>query len=208
MYLNRHRPPCGGTQRFHWGIVPLLVSCLLLPPAAQADEPLYRVTSLGELSGDPSGGYSEAYALNDLGQVVGKTLTFYEHEGDNYPVHAFLWLPVEVEAWELAQGMHDLGVLPNQEPWLPEHFGEARGINESGQIAGNSGKEAFVWFPESFHGFPVKTLCELPEFDNLDPWEAWDLDDGDPLCVVGWGFDDSEWPGHNYGFRWYSDQPN
>jgi hypothetical protein len=173
---------------------------------AQADPPLYRVTSLGELSGLIDG-YSEAYGLNDLGQVVGETRTSYEHEGHPYgPVHAFLWLPVA--AYGLEQGMHDLGVLPNQEAWDPQFLGEGRGINESGQIAGKSGENGFVWFPESFHGFPVKTLCELPEFDDLDPWEAWDLDDGDPLCVVGWGLDDTYPYGRSFGFRWYSDQPN
>jgi hypothetical protein len=202
----QYQPPRGGTRRLVRAVVPLLGACLIFPGGgAQADPPLYRVTSLGELSGDPNGGYSEAYALNDLGQVVGQTQV--DLGDETYVLRAFLWLPTP--AYGLAQGMHDLGVIPpDQDPWITDSL--ARDINEAGQLTGESGGWGFVWFPESFHSFPVKTPWPLPEFDDLTPNHAWALDDGvppngDPVRVVGWGQDQGS--PLNFGFFWESNKP-
>ena len=175
----------------------------MLPAIAQADPPLYRVTSLGKLSGDPNGGSSEAYALNDLGQVVGESLL--QIQG-SHPVHAFLWLPVEVAVWGLGQGMHDLGLIEGDPPAANS---EARDINESGQIVGTSNGRAFVWFPEYFgEPFPVKQPWPLPRFGTGEETQGWALDDGNPLRVVGWGVDgpcpDDARFNRELGFLWRS----
>jgi len=208
METNAHRPRQGGTFRPHRLCLPLLAACLLLPVIAQADPPLYRVTSLGELSGDPETGSSEAYALNDLGQVVGETLI--EVQG-SHPVHAFLWLPVD--AYGLGQGMHDLGLLPGG--GLLTGLSEARDINETGQVVGTSdatgGARAFLWFPEHFHDFPFQQLWPLPRFEENEETEGWALADGDPLHVVGWGLQPVRSPdprlARDLGFLWTNSNP-
>jgi len=201
METNAHRPRQCGTFRPHRLCLPLLAACLLLPAVAQADPPLYRVTSLGELSGDPNGGSSEAYALNDLGQVVGESLV--QIQG-SHPVHAFLWLPFD--AYELQQGMHDLGLIQG-DPVASNS--EARDINESGQIVGTSNGRAFVWFPEYFgEPFLVKEPWPLPRFGTGEETQGWALDDGNPLRVVGWGVDgpcpDDARFNRELGFLWRS----
>jgi hypothetical protein len=143
--------------------------------------------------------------LNNLGQVVGQTQV--DLGDETYVLRAFLWLPTP--AYGLAQGMHDLGVIPpDQDPWITDSL--ARDINEAGQLTGESGGWGFVWFPESFHSFPVKTPWPLPEFDDLTPNHAWALDDGvppngDPVRVVGWGQDQGS--PLNFGFFWESNKP-
>jgi len=179
----------------------------LLPAIAQADPPLYRVTSLGELSGDPGVGQSEAYGLNDLGQVVGWS---HAYEQGQIVSRAFLWLPVD--AYELQQGMHNLGIISGD----PLTGGsEARDINESGQVVGTSsaadGVFAFVWLPEAFDDFPEKQPWKVPSFDSTLRAEGWALDDGQPphFHVVGWGGEEYPDPtgARNIGFVWDSNNP-
>jgi probable HAF family extracellular repeat protein len=77
----------------------------------------YTVTDLGFIH--------EAYALNDVGQVVGFGVPFDGSQGRGY-----LW----------DQGtLTDLGELPGASGSVP------RGINISGQIVGGSGGSAFLW---------------------------------------------------------------
>lgn len=84
---------------------------------------------LGTLGGD---GYSNANAINNLGQVVGNA---YAPDGR---LHAFLWSPRE--------GMRDLGLLGSR----PDSASAASGINEAGEVTGaatlnNGNYHAFLW---------------------------------------------------------------
>jgi probable HAF family extracellular repeat protein len=88
--------------------------------------------------GDLGGGAAAAYAINDLGQVVGDSLT---EAGES---HAFLWTA--------AQGMQDLGLLILSEDPV-ERFSWAFSINNAGQVVGESGEyrglsqpsRPFIW---------------------------------------------------------------
>jgi hypothetical protein len=157
------------------------------------------VTSLGELSGVwPD--WSEAYGLNDLGQVVGITLVAVPPEDTSQ--HGFIWLPTPMEDWELDQGMHDVGVLGEN----PLSHSVARDINDAGQLTGTSTGRAFVWFPEEVGEFPVQESWPLPELVPGNGGHGWALTDADgvPLRVVGWGVKD----GCERGFLWSSNTPD
>jgi probable HAF family extracellular repeat protein len=89
-----------------------------------------RIIDLGALSHDPSFDFSEAFDINDGGQVVGLTTVRGGHG-----IHAFLW----------EKGvMTDLGTLGGD-------WSEAHAINNAGQIVGYSGTSelygihAFFW---------------------------------------------------------------
>ncbi len=75
--------------------------------------------------GDLGGGYSVAYAVNDAGQVVGKSWLSRGVEGYGILLSAFLWTSDE--------GMRDLGGL-----WAGPSLTAAYGINEAGQVVGGS----------------------------------------------------------------------
>lgn len=104
------------------------------PPRAMLYTPGVGVQDLGTLGGTRS----EAYALNERGQVVGYSTTATGAR------HAFLWTP--------GAGMRDLGVLA-------EGLGSvARGINDRGDVVGqstlpippiprNPETHAFLWTP-------------------------------------------------------------
>jgi len=95
-----------------------LVSLSFLPAAAQS----YTVTDLGTLGGKGS----SAYAINDVGQVVG-VASLSSGKG-----HAYLW--------SSGSGMVDLGLLHSGDT-----FSTAYGVNNSGQVVGDSGTAAFLW---------------------------------------------------------------
>ena len=100
-------------------IVPFvsLMALTLLAASAGAQTPLYQITDLGSL-----GGFSQAYALNNLGQVVGDSITA---DGRQHP---FLY----------SNGaMQDLGSLSTV-PMPGRESGIANGINDSGQIIGGT----------------------------------------------------------------------
>jgi len=98
------------------GILIALVSLSFLPAAAQS----YTVTDLGTLGGP----YSGALALNDVGQVVGFA------DLSNGQSRGFIWSSVS--------GMQDIGGFNG--------FGSfPRGINNSGQVVGDSDGNAFLW---------------------------------------------------------------
>ena len=91
----------------------------LLTGAAGAQAPTYQITDLGSLSN----GFSRAYALNNLGQVVGSSVTA---DGRQHP---FLY----------SNGvMQDLGSLSTVPLRPSQESGLARGINDSGQIIGQT----------------------------------------------------------------------
>jgi probable HAF family extracellular repeat protein len=95
------------------------ICSLWLMSAIFASAQSYTVTDLGTLGGD----YSVATSINNHGQVVGvSTLS------DNQTFHAFVW----------QQGtMTDLDAMGGSS--YPE------GINDNGQIVGNSTGGAFLW---------------------------------------------------------------
>jgi probable HAF family extracellular repeat protein len=75
------------------------------------------VTAIGALSGT----YNEVHALNNAGQVVGRSRTA---EDPYSPIHAFITGPN-------GMGMRDLGTLGGR-------FSEAYDINDAGQVVGYS----------------------------------------------------------------------
>ncbi len=115
-------------------IVALL--CMLLSPAALTARPAVSAaagpapgatqpTDLGTLGG----GYSEAFAVNASGQVVGTSATASDER------HAFLWTA--------ERGMRDLGTLGGSSS-------TARDINQRGEVVGwseaSDGQDhAFIW---------------------------------------------------------------
>lgn len=82
---------------------------LLSTAAAAATTPAYSIVELGSLGG----GYSQAYAINNLGQIVGESTTA------SGAFHAFLYS---------GGTMQDLGT--------PATSSRATGLNDSGQIVG------------------------------------------------------------------------
>jgi len=101
----------------------------ILPPT----DPEYRsraflwspgqgMVDLGALSG----GYAVAYAINEAGQVVGKSwLSTFSFPPYGQNLRAVLWTP--------GQGIRDLGGL-----WLGPYNSAAYGINDAGQVVGES----------------------------------------------------------------------
>ena len=93
---------------------------------AQAFNLQYRVTDLGTFGGT----FSQATALNDKGQVVGRAFT-----GFNLQQHAFIW--------ESIQGLLDLGTFGGNDSF-------ASALNDNGQVAGkaftaSNQNHAFFW---------------------------------------------------------------
>jgi len=108
------------------------------PVSAQA-APLHSVIDLGTLGGSSS----RALAVNNAGVVVGAART---SEGSE---HAFVWNPV-------TRRMRDLGTLGVVAGRDYSFRSEATGINDHGQIVGNSCSEewpascmAFLWEPRT-----------------------------------------------------------
>jgi probable HAF family extracellular repeat protein len=106
---------------FHVAAVGLLLA-FAIPPAASAAM-TYALTDLGTLGGAGS----HAWAINNLGQVVG------EAQDSAGAWHAFLW--------DARGGMQDLGTMS---------YGSsvARAINDDGVVVGSatgSASQAFVW---------------------------------------------------------------
>ena len=124
-------------------------------------------TCLGRL-----GSYiSEAYAINNAGQVVGLS-----HIGDSFsPWHAFIW----------ENGvMTDLGTLG------VNYKSEARGINNLGQVVGKSGKHAFLW--ENGVMIDLHTVCL-----GISDWDTTTASAiNDNGVIVGYG--SFKWKGHAF----------
>ncbi len=105
---------------------------------------------IGTLRGPSADYFSEARAVNDLGEVVGAS-----DAAKNK--HAFLWCE--------DTGMHDLGALPNG-----DGYSMAFSVNDRGQVVGESnttrGLTAFVWT----RAVGMRDLNEL--IDPDDPLKA------------------------------------
>ena len=115
------------------------------PPIFPPTDPEYRsraflwspgqgMVDLGALSG----GYAVAYAINEAGQVVGKSwLSTVSPPPYGQDLRAVLWTP--------GQPIRDLGGL-----WSGPHLSAAYGINDAGQVVGESDLEI------AYHeGYPV-----------------------------------------------------
>ena len=83
------------------------------------------MTDLGTLH--PEGGYSFAFGINKLGQVIGASATDFVDDFGNTGPHAFLWQNGGMEDmhWNLAS-------------YMVTHCSWPVGINDSGQIVGFS----------------------------------------------------------------------
>jgi len=112
----------------HKSLVVLLLSILV--PAGNAQR--YKIVDLGSLGG----GYSEAYSINEIGNVVGLSCV----DLSCVEQHPFLW--------SNGIGMQDLGTLPGGSA-----FAYASGINLLGEVVGSSAfsspfdgdTHAFLW---------------------------------------------------------------
>jgi probable HAF family extracellular repeat protein len=87
----------------------------------------FEITDLGVL---PGGSYSGAKDINNSGQVVGRDIINTDRIDFPQVHHAFLW--------SSGSGMQPLGTLPGEIASI------AYGINDSGQVVGDSGA-AFLW---------------------------------------------------------------
>jgi probable HAF family extracellular repeat protein len=126
----------------------------------------YSVTDLGDLGGAAAGygagaGYSEAFGINQAGQVVGEA-----RNGVDI-VDAFLWSKGGTDGVPTNPQMKDLGTLGGSGP----QGSSANGINNAGQVIGwaltASGQQhAFLWTKGGTDGVPtnpqMKDLGTLP----------------------------------------------
>ncbi len=167
----------------------LLAVALCGVTRASFGQVVYRVTDLGALA-STGAQVSEAWGLDDVGQVVGESSTNVLGAS-----HAFLW--------SNGAGMQDLGTLGGT-------TSVARAVNDAGLVAGRSDvtsqlTRAFLWQP----GTGMADLGSLggPDGDS----EAWDINDASgsaPFQVVGWtltGDDCRGFGGINHvqlGFVW------
>jgi len=118
-----------------------IVGCFSSPFHARLWDRTNGITDLGALSG----GLSNAYNINEGGEVVGGSSTGFVYENGRGEVHAFLW--------DSSNGMIDLGTLVDRDS-------SARAVNNFGKVAGASVVEipdesrstainhAFVWTHE------------------------------------------------------------
>ena len=139
---------------------------------------------LGTLRGDE---FSEAFGINNAGQVVGGSGSF------SGPGRAFLWTTVAgmqdigpggasdindagqvvgasvrgAFLWSAAAGMQDLGVLPGME------FSAATGINNAGQVVGESSELEGFAESRAFRWTAADGMQDLNALiDPLDPLKA------------------------------------
>jgi len=108
-------------------VLAVVLTCVFLTNTGFAEILPYEITDLGTLDGS----YSEAWGINDAGQVVGLSRTA---SGD---YHAFLW--------DSTNGMTDLGTLGGS-------HSRAYAINNAGQVVGEADyavsggyDHAFLW---------------------------------------------------------------
>jgi probable HAF family extracellular repeat protein len=83
-----------------------------------------KPATMNDLGRLPGGDYAAAFAINNVGTVVGVA-------NMARGMHAF--------SWSSGEGLHDVGVLPGASS------SAAYAINDLGQIAGASGAHAVVW---------------------------------------------------------------
>jgi len=96
------------------GVIGIGLSAIVLVGLSAAAQTQYKVIDLGTLAG---GAISNAYAVNDLTQIVG---TSQVTGGFN---HGFLWMK--------PHGMKDLGTLG-------DNFSSAQAVNDASEIVGQA----------------------------------------------------------------------
>ena len=132
-------------------LLTLAAGLALLAASVHAQTPpRYTVTDLGTLGGRSS----EAYAINNQGEVVGGAGIAKMYNSHQQPFHAFLWRNGK---------MRDLGVLPGHV------FSIAYGINNKSQVVGAAeadGKTKSV--PFSVHAF-VWSAGKMTRLEDMHP---------------------------------------
>lgn len=153
-------------KTIHLALATAALAALAVP--AEATVPVYySVTDLGTLGGT----FSEANDINDLGQVVGKSVTAAGASRGFF--------------WDSSTGMIDLGVLGGNSAASTAAFA----LNNNGQVVGQSGTlgdyHAFVWTSAT----GMAAIGELPG----DRWSiANDINDAGQIVGV------SEFVGNGY----------
>ena len=131
------------------------------------------MTDLGTLGGDSS----YAVRINNLGQIVGRSMIATSSSVE----HAFLW----------ENGvMTDLGTLGGH------GWSRAEGINDQGQVVGNSNFRAFLW--------DDGTMQDLGHLDNhLDaPW-SWGMNPNEKGRITGFSLITDPLTGAAYAHCYY-----
>lgn len=111
---------------------------LLVVPVAVAQ--VYTITDIGTL---PSGSFTSAYGINNLGRVVGKADIV--NSSGLTRERAFLWTR--------SGGLQDLGTLPSSDPSAEKFFSSwGNAINDLGLVSGGSWHDiatdhGFLWSP-------------------------------------------------------------
>lgn len=138
------------------------------------------------------GGDSVAFALNDLGQVVGRSSSGLEDRG-------FLWQPSSPNG--KTGSAYDLGALPGG-----GDRSSATGINSIGQIVGYSlahtGVRAFLWQPV-LNNSTTGSLIDLGDLPGGEDYSvASDINDLGQVVGTSWTADD------RHPFVWNPSVPN
>ncbi len=120
---------------------------------------------------------SEAMAINNRGQIVGRSLS-----STGNPNGAYIWLP-------LGDGLYNVvnlnDILPANSPWM---LVDAVDINENGDVVGHGmlNGERRPYLLQTGFGLTVNSIADTPDFNDTDGNGAIDgAESGNGVCDTG-----------------------